>query len=76
MSKAALNMARRSLACDLHERVSAVGLLRSDLMRTATNGRAEATAQHAAALLIKRMGEFSIASSGEFVHANGERIPW
>lgn len=76
MSKAALNMAGRCLARDLQECSIAVGLLHSGLVRTTTNGHTKATPRHAAGLLIKRMDEFSMATSGEFVHANGERIPW
>ncbi|HSQ64616.1 MAG TPA: SDR family oxidoreductase [Polyangiaceae bacterium] len=77
MSKAALNMAARSLARDLAPRKITVGLLHPGFVRTAmTGGRGEVTPEHAAAQLIERIDAFSLESSGEFFHANGQRLPW
>jgi NAD(P)-dependent dehydrogenase (short-subunit alcohol dehydrogenase family) len=77
MSKAALNMAGRSLARDLRSRGILVGLLHPGFVRTAMTGhRGDVTVDHAASQLITRMDDFSVGMSGEFFHANGERLPW
>jgi NAD(P)-dependent dehydrogenase (short-subunit alcohol dehydrogenase family) len=77
MSKAALNMAARSLARDLDGRGVAVGLLHPGFVRTEmTGGRGDVTADTAASMLIERIDEFSMAKSGSFMHANGQPLPW
>jgi NAD(P)-dependent dehydrogenase (short-subunit alcohol dehydrogenase family) len=77
MSKAALNMAGRSLAVDLKGRGIAVCLLHPGFVRT------EMTAQHgdvdadvAAQRLIDRIDALSLESTGKFFHANGNTLPW
>ena len=76
MSKAAVNMAGRSLAYDLEERRIAVGLLHPGMVATdMTGGRGVPVAESAAGL-IRRMDELTMTNSGSFLHANGERLPW
>jgi NAD(P)-dependent dehydrogenase (short-subunit alcohol dehydrogenase family) len=77
MSKAALNMAARSLSRDLRPREIVVGLLHPGFVRTTmTGGRGDVTPEHAASQLIERIDAFSLETSGEFFHANGQRLPW
>jgi NAD(P)-dependent dehydrogenase (short-subunit alcohol dehydrogenase family) len=77
MSKAALNAAGVSLAHDLKERGVAVVILHPGYVRT------EMTARHgsvepseAAAMLLSRIDELTLATTGRFLHANGDALPW
>ena len=77
MSKAALNMAGRSLAHDLRPRGVAVLLLHPGWVRTdMTDGQGHIDAGEAAAGLIARMDELTLERSGSFVHQNGDALPW
>jgi NAD(P)-dependent dehydrogenase (short-subunit alcohol dehydrogenase family) len=77
MSKAALNMAGRSLALDIRERGVALAILHPGFVRTdMTGGQGNVDAGEAAAQLIARMDELTMATSGRFVHANGDALPW
>ena len=77
MSKAAVNIAGKSLALDLGERGVAVALLHPGYVRTdMTSGRGDVDAATAAAGLIARMDELTIEDSGGFWHANGDALPW
>lgn len=77
MSKAALNMAGRSLAIDLEDRGVAVVLLHPGWVRTdMTGGTGQIDVDEAAAGLIRRLDELTLEDSGSFVHQNGERLPW
>jgi NAD(P)-dependent dehydrogenase (short-subunit alcohol dehydrogenase family) len=77
MSKAALNAAGVSLARDLESRKIAVVILHPGYVRTgmtANHGSVEPS--DAAAQLIQRIDELKLATTGRFLHANGEALPW
>ena len=77
MSKAALNAAGRSLAIDLEPRGISVAILHPGWVRTdMTRGQGLIDAETSAAGLLDRIDDLSPSSSGEFVHVNGERLPW
>ena len=77
MSKAAVNMAGRSLAEDLKGRGIAVVLLHPGFVRTGmTGGQGLIDPPESAAGLLQRIDELSMETTGTFRHANGERLPW
>lgn len=77
MSKAALNAMGMSLARDLHARGIAVAVLHPGFVRTEmTGGAGNIDASDAARLLVARMDELTLGTSGGFWHASGERLPW
>lgn len=77
MSKAAVNMAGKSLALDLHDQGIAVGLLHPGYVKTdMTNGHGEINADESARGLIERINQLNIQNTGGFWHANGQKLPW
>ncbi len=77
MSKAALNMAGKSLAEDLKDRGIAVAILHPGFVRTEmTEGRGFVDPPESAAGLVARIDELTLETTGGFWHANGERLPW
>lgn len=77
MSKAALNMAGVSLAHDLAPRNIAVVLLHPGYVRTDMTGHAgDIEAPEAAAGLVARIDELSMATTGRFLHQNDTILPW
>ena len=77
MSKAALNMAGANLAHDLAGQGVHVVVLHPGFVRTEmTGGAGSVDPAEAAAGLIARLDELDAGSSGRFVHANGDEIPW
>ncbi len=77
MSKAAVNAAGKSLAHDLAPQKISVVLLHPGYVRTdMTGGNGNLDAQESAAMLIARFDELTSETSGSFVHANGESLPW
>ncbi len=77
MSKAAVNMAGVSLARDLAPRGIAVALLHPGFVRTDMTGHnGLIDPPEAAAGLIARLDDLTIATSGGFWHMSGERLPW
>ncbi len=77
MSKAAVNMAGRSLAHDLKEAGVALAILHPGFVRTdMTGGSGLVDPPESAAGLIARIDELTLESSGSFWHANGEALPW
>lgn len=78
MSKAALNMAGKSLAIDLKPRGIAVALLHPGLVRTRmVNFNPQAIPpEEAVRGLLARIDALTLATSGSFWHANGELLPW
>ena len=77
MSKAAVNAVGKSLAVDLASRGIAVVLLHPGYVRTSmTAGRGDVTPDVSARGLVERIDALTLATSGSFVHANGESLPW
>jgi len=77
MSKAALNMAGMSLAIDLRKRGVSVVILHPGFVRTGmTAGNGDVSAEEAAQRLLERIDEVTIETSGRFLHANGNPLPW
>jgi NAD(P)-dependent dehydrogenase (short-subunit alcohol dehydrogenase family) len=77
MSKAALNMAGASLAHDLKPRGMAVVILHPGYVRTEmTGGHGNIEASDAAKQLVARIDDLTVETSGRFLHANGEVLPW
>lgn len=76
MSKAAVNMAGKSLSVDLSEREIAVGILHPGMVATDMTGGSGVPVAKSAAGLIARMDELTLESSGSFWHAEGEKLPW
>ncbi len=77
MSKAAANMAGVSLARDLAGRGIAVALLHPGYIRTRmTGGGGNDEPDVAARGLVARMKDLTLETSGQFWHANGEKLPW
>jgi NAD(P)-dependent dehydrogenase (short-subunit alcohol dehydrogenase family) len=77
MSKAALNMLGANLAHDLAPRGIAVVVLHPGFVRTEmTGGAGGVDPDQAAAGLIARIDELELSTTGRFVHANGDEVPW
>jgi NAD(P)-dependent dehydrogenase (short-subunit alcohol dehydrogenase family) len=77
MSKAALNAAGMSLAVDLRPRGVAVAILHPGPVRTdMTAGHGSVEPLEAARNLLTRIDELTLATTGQFRHANGEQLPW
>ncbi len=77
MSKAAVNMAGRSLAHDLRPNGVAVAILHPGFVRTGMTGNTGLVdPPESAAGLIARIDELTLDTSGSFRHANGELLPW
>jgi NAD(P)-dependent dehydrogenase (short-subunit alcohol dehydrogenase family) len=78
MSKAALNMAGKSLAVDLRERGIAVTILHPGMVRTDMLGghAGQVDAPDAARDLLARIDELTIETTGRFWHAKGQPLPW
>jgi NAD(P)-dependent dehydrogenase (short-subunit alcohol dehydrogenase family) len=77
MSKAALNMAGKSLSIDLRARGVAVAILHPGMVKTdMIAGHGQVEPSDAARDLIARIDELTMESTGGFWHANGQRLPW
>ena len=76
MSKAAVNMAGKSLAEDLRPRGITVLLLHPGMVATDMTGRQGIPPAESAAMLIERMDSLGLPETGRFHHANGEPLPW
>jgi NAD(P)-dependent dehydrogenase (short-subunit alcohol dehydrogenase family) len=77
MSKAAVNMAGRSLAKDLESDGVSVAILHPGFVRTDMTGhQGFVDPPESAAGLIDRIDELTLETSGTFQHMNGEKIPW
>jgi len=77
MSKAAVNMAGRSLANDLKDGGVAVAILHPGFVRTEMTGhQGLIDPPESAAGLIARIDEVTLETTGTFWHTKGEVIPW
>jgi NAD(P)-dependent dehydrogenase (short-subunit alcohol dehydrogenase family) len=78
MSKAALNMAGKSLAVDLAGRGVAVAILHPGMVKTDMVGDHGGQVEPADAAndLLARIDELTLETSGTFWHAKGQRLPW
>ena len=77
MAKAALNAGSVSLAHDVKAKGIAVGIYHPGFVQTQMVGFAgDITPATAAKGLCQRIAELSLASSGQFFHQQGERLPW
>jgi NAD(P)-dependent dehydrogenase (short-subunit alcohol dehydrogenase family) len=77
MSKAALNMAGKSLAVDLRGRGIAVVILHPGMVKTEMiGGHGQVEPADAAHDLVARIDALTLETTGTFWHANGERLPW
>jgi NAD(P)-dependent dehydrogenase (short-subunit alcohol dehydrogenase family) len=77
MSKAALNAAGVSLARDLAPRGIAVAILHPGAVRTGmTGGQGMIEAHESVRGLLQRIDELTLATTGRFLHQNGEVLPW
>lgn len=77
MSKAALNIAARSLSLDLASKNIIVGLLHPGFVRTEMTGnQGTLSPSEAAKSLITQIEKLDQTSSGKFLHSNGSELPW
>ena len=76
MSKAAVNIAGKSLSRDLASRGIAVALLHPGMVATDMTGHNGIPVKDAASGLIERLDLLDMSNTGSFWHANGELLPW
>lgn len=76
MSKAALNMAAKSLSIDLKPLGISVGVLHPGLVATDLTGEQGIAPEQAAQQLVERIDALTLENSGQFFHANGSSLPW
>jgi len=76
-SKAALNMAMKSLSIDLKDRGISVVVLHPGWVRTDMGGRSAPLAvQDSVASLRKTIGKLKPSDSGKFLNYDGRPVPW
>lgn len=76
-SKAAVNAIGKSLALDLKDRGIAVMLLHPGYVQTEmVGGGGDISPDAAAAQLVERLDELTLAQTGSFRHAKGDALPW
>lgn len=76
MSKAAVNMAGKSLSVDLKERGIGVFLLHPGWVSTDMTGHTGIDVQQSASGLIERMDSLGPGQTGTFWHQEGYELPW
>lgn len=77
MSKAALNMAGKSMAVDLKASGVAVAILHPGMVKTDMVGEhGQVEPIDAARGLLARIDALSLQTTGSFWHANGQTLPW
>ena len=81
MSKAAVNIAGVSLARDLADRSVAVlmvhpGSVRTDLTASVMSAGQGIDVEESASGIIARIDELTVETTGRFMHAKGEPLPW
>ena len=77
MSKAALNMAGKTLAIELKPREIAVALIHPGWVKTdMTSNQGLIDATQSAEGILARLDQLDLASTGTFWHQNGQALPW
>ncbi len=77
MSKAALNMAGKSLSVDLKPHGVAVAILHPGMVKTEmVGGGGQVEPEAAAKDLLARIDQLTLETTGGFWHANGQALPW
>jgi NAD(P)-dependent dehydrogenase (short-subunit alcohol dehydrogenase family) len=76
MSKAAVNMAGKSLSVDLEKAGIAVFLLHPGWVSTGMTGHTGISVQDSVGGLIERMDALDISQTGTFWHQEGYELPW
>jgi len=76
MSKAAVNMAARSLSVDLKDDGVSVFLLHPGFVSTDMTGHQGIPAEQAASGLLERMDSLGPGETGTFWHQEGYALPW
>lgn len=77
MSKTALNSGAYSMAMDVKPREIAIAILHPGFVRTdMTDGRGDWGPDESSQCLKDRIDELSLDTSGKFLHAKGEELPW
>jgi NAD(P)-dependent dehydrogenase (short-subunit alcohol dehydrogenase family) len=77
MSKAALNMAAKSISVDLRAQGVMVAILHPGMVKTDMIGNhGQVEPEDAARGLLARIEALTPETSGGFWHANGEQLPW
>jgi NAD(P)-dependent dehydrogenase (short-subunit alcohol dehydrogenase family) len=76
MSKAAVNMAARSLSVDLRDAGIGVFVLHPGMVATDMTSGQGIPPEESAAGLIERMDTLDLAQSGTFWHQEGYALPW
>ena len=76
-SKAAVNAIGKSLSLDLKDRGIAVMLLHPGYVQTEmVGGGGDISPDAAAAQLVERLDQLTLAKTGSFHHAKGDALPW
>ena len=77
MSKAALNIAAKSLSIDVKPQDISVAILHPGFVQTdMVGGRGHITADEAAERLFQRINQLNLSNSGTFWHSDGSILPW
>ena len=77
MSKAALNMAGKSLSIDLKDNGIAVGIIHPGWVKTDMTGHTgHYTVDKAATQIIDRINELNESNTGTFWHSDGQILSW
>ena len=77
MSKAALNMAGKSLSIDLNDLGIAVAIIHPGWVKTDMTGQTgHYTVDIAASQIRDRIDDLNLSNSGSFWHSNGDILPW
>ena len=76
MSKAAVNMAGKSLSVDLEKAGVAVFLLHPGWVSTEMTGHTGISVQDSVGGIIERMDALDISQTGTFWHQEGYELPW
>ena len=77
MSKAALNMAGKSMSIDLKQRGISVGIIHPGWVQTGMTGNSgNYTAKKSAQLIIERIHKLNLTNTGTFWHCDGSVLNW